>query len=82
MSRSLWVALVLACAVSALVWADSGCGCEPTGQPPCYETFRSNEIIAFSLTVPVGYFTCQGATETPLITSWRVETQDLSLIHI
>jgi len=81
LGRSLWCALVLVCVVGVLVWADAGCGCPPAEQPQCYETFRSNEIIAFSLTLPVDYFWCHGVTETPLITGWRVEAQDGAIVR-
>jgi hypothetical protein len=76
MGRGLWGTLILVCLTSVFVWADGGCDCESAGQPPCYATFRSNEIITFSLTLPVDYFLCQGVTETPVITGWWVETPE------
>jgi len=76
MVRGLWVTLVVLCVGGSLVWADGDCGCESTVQPTCYETFRSNEIIEFKVTVPADYFWLHEDAETPLIVRWWVETLD------
>ena len=76
MGRGLWGVLIVVCLTSVLVWADGGCDCASTGAPACYQSFRSNEIIDFSLTLPIDYFWCHNTTETPVVTRWWVETLD------
>ena len=55
-------------------------GCTIDTQETCYTTFKSNEIIEFSLVVPVDYYWCHDTTATPLITGWWVETVDGSAV--
>jgi hypothetical protein len=80
MRRVSWLLAVLLLGLSLTVWAD--CGCSSGTEPSCYATFRSNESIAFSLTVPIDYFLNSGTSETPLIIGWRVETQDGTVVRL
>lgn len=79
MKRVVWVVALLSVGLAWSAWAD--CGCSSESVPSCYTTFRSNQWIEFSMTVPVDFFLCHGAVETPLIAGWRVETLDGSTIR-
>ena len=70
------VALVIAVGIGAL----ADCGCTSDAQEPCYTTFKSNEIIEFSLVVPVDYYWCHDTTATPLITGWWAEAADGTIV--
>lgn len=66
--------LVLVGLMALAASAQTGCGCGPVTEHACYTTFRSNEIVEFSLTVPVEYFWVYDTGVVPLITGWWVET--------
>lgn len=76
MRRVGWAVVVLLGLVALTASAEPGCGCATASTPECYTTFRSNEIVEFSLTVPIDYFWKYDTGETPLITGWWVETPD------
>jgi len=76
MRRAGWLVVVLLGLTVFAASADTGCGCDAASAPACYTTFRSNEIVQFSLTVPVDYFWKYDTSETPLITGWWVETPE------
>ena len=74
MKRATLVSIAILLAIGLAAWAD--CGCTTDTAEPCYTTFKSNEIIEFSLVVPVDYYWTHDTTATPLITAWWVETED------
>jgi len=74
MKRAGLIVLVLLGLWGWAVWANTGCGCGAETEPTCYETYKSNEIVEFSLVVPVEYFWVQDVSITPLITAWWIET--------
>ncbi|MGB2983945.1 MAG: hypothetical protein WBC63_08825 [Candidatus Bipolaricaulia bacterium] len=76
MRRAGWVVLVLLGLTALAASANVGCWCAPATAPACYTTFKSNEIVEFSLTVPGEYFWIHNTMETPLITGWWVETSE------
>jgi hypothetical protein len=80
MRRVSWLVAALVLGFGLSVWAD--CGCTSGLEPSCYATFRSNELVSFSLTVPIDYFLCNNTTETPMITGWRVEELDGTLVRL
>ncbi|MDD5264157.1 MAG: hypothetical protein PHU43_04880 [Candidatus Bipolaricaulis sp.] len=61
--------------------ASGDCGCPSAREPVCYTVFRQNQTIVLSVTVPVDFFLAHGTTETPLITGWRVERLDGSVVR-
>ena len=74
MKRAAFVAIAILLAAGSATFAD--CGCTSGTDEGCYTTFRSNEIIGFSLVVPVDYYWFHDTTATPLITGWWVEAVD------
>ena len=74
MRRAGLVLLVLVGLMALAASAQTDCGCGSATERASYTTFRSNEIIEFSLTVPVEYFWVHETSVTPLITGWWVET--------
>jgi hypothetical protein len=80
MRRAGLCALVLVGLMALAASAQMGCPCADATAPTCYTTFRSNEVIEFSLTVPVEYFWIQNTDVVPLITGWRVETPEGILV--
>jgi hypothetical protein len=76
MRRAASIALIIVSLAALGAWADCGCGPQPVPDPTCYETFRSNEIVEFTLIVPAEYFCDHDGTATPVITGWHVETLD------
>lgn len=79
MSRVGWVVVVLLFTMGVGALAD--CGCQPGLTPECYATFRTNELVAFSLTVPVEYFMVNNTSQTPMITGWRVEDENGAVVR-
>jgi hypothetical protein len=67
---------LLTVAASAQTW----CECGTATEPGCYTTFRSNEIVEFSLTVPVEYFWVYDTVVVPLVTGWWVERPDGAIV--
>lgn len=49
--------------------------------PSCYTAFWPGEAVRFKLVVPAEYFLCGGGCETPLITGWRVETLEGTIVY-
>ncbi len=68
--------VVAAILLAAGLTGFADCGCATDAQETCYTVFRANEIIQFSLVVPVDYYWCHDTTATPLITGWWVEVED------
>ena len=73
-------ALVVLAVVLLTTAAFADCGCTPQTAVN-YMTFESHEVIGFSLVVPGEYFWIHNTMITPLITAWRVETQDGLLVR-
>ena len=66
---------------SGLALAQCGCTEEATGRPPCYTAFWAGEEVRFKLVVPADYFFCCESCEAPLVTGWRVETLEGTIIY-
>jgi len=79
MKRVGWLVAALVVGIGLSAWAD--CGCAPAGDPACYTTFRVNQTIQFTVIVSLDFFTAHATTETPLITGWRVEKLDGTVVR-
>ena len=65
-----WLGLLLVAVISLGGWAQCGCGDQV--EPDCYQTFKSNQTIEFSLIAPIDYFTNHQTTIAPGILGWHV----------
>lgn len=82
MRRACMITLVVLALASGLVAGQCSCSDSVLGEaPPCYTTFRLGQEVRFKLVVPLDYFMCCPASDTPLITRWRVETMDGVIIY-
>lgn len=62
--------------------AAAQCGCPPQANAPsCYTGYWAGVDVSFKLVVPVGYFSQCPMPETPLITGWRVEQLDGTIVY-
>ncbi len=70
--------------IGAVGFAQCGCEQHPVAsggkEPTCYTSFWSGEEIHFKLIVPAEYFFTSPTPPTPLITGWRVEQLDGTVV--
>ena len=81
MRRAVLLVVVSVGLASGLALAQCGCTEEATGRPACYTAFRSGEEVRFKLVVPADYFFCCESCEAPLVTGWRVESLEGTIIY-
>jgi len=66
------------------VMAAAQCDCNtvPEGEgPSCYTSYWAGVDVEFKLVVAAEYFWCCPTCATPLITGWRVETLDGTIVY-
>lgn len=64
--------------------AAAQCGCAQPAQPnvpSCYTAYWAGIDVSFKLVVPAEYFSQCPMPETPLITGWRVEGLDGTIVY-
>jgi len=81
MKRAGWVVCLLVLSLGVWASAQTDCGCGSAAEPSCYIAFRSIDLIGIDVVVPGEYFSYYSTFETPLITSWQVETLDGQLVR-
>ncbi len=80
MRRVGWL-LGLAMLFGVVLASAADCGCSQGVEPPCYVTFRSNELIEFSAVFPLDYFIAHSTSETPFALGWMVTAADGSVVR-
>ncbi len=81
MQKAALLVVIFVGLASGLALAQCGCTEEAIGRPSCYTAFWSGEEVRFKLVVPADYFFCCESCEAPLITGWRVETLEGTIIY-
>ncbi len=61
--------------------AAAQCGCSQPDTPRCYTAYWAGTDVSFKLVVPAEYFSQCPMPETPLITGWRVERLDGTIVY-
>ncbi len=82
MKRTVLLAVVIVGLIGIVATAQ--CGCTPLLEgegPTCYTTYWAGVDIAFKLVVPAEYFSQNPVPTTPLITGWRVETLEGTIVY-
>jgi len=80
--RAVLLAVVIVGLTGGLAAAQCNCGAwTETGGPSCYTPYWAGEEVTFKLVVPAEYFFCCPSCETPLITGWRVETMEGTIVY-
>jgi hypothetical protein len=77
------MAVVLVGLVGVQVAAQCGCSqpAPSTGTPSCYTAYWAGVDVSFKLVVPLEYFMQSPVPATPLITGWRVEQLDGTIVY-
>lgn len=82
MKRALVLAVLLVGLTSVLAAAQCGCFSQPVGdEPVCYTGYWQGVDVGFKLVVPGEYFCQCPVPETPLLTGWRVEALDGTIVY-
>jgi len=82
MSRAALVGLaIVVCLSGPALAADCGCGTSQAVAPDCYVSFWSGEVVSFKLVVPMEYLFGCVVCDAPMLTGWRVETQEGGIIY-
>ncbi len=82
MKRALMVAVLVVGLAGVLATAHCGCFAPPVGDEPiCYTGYWQGVDVGFKLVVPAEFFFQCPTPETPLITGWRVEALDGTIIY-
>ncbi len=77
MKRAILFAVLVVVVIGGAVFAQCGCNQPPVplgNGPTCYTAVWRGEDVHFKLNVPAEYFFTSPTPPTPLITGWRVET--------
>lgn len=83
MRRAIVLAVLVIGVIGVGALAQCGCAQPPavnTDEPACYTAYWIGEEIRFKLSVPAEYFFTFPAPPTPLITGWRVEMLDGTVV--
>ena len=80
MRRYVLLVVALVGLVGAAVWGDCNCTTQDPTIPPCYTAFWTCETVLFRLVVPGEFFAASGTSLPPLITGWRIEKMDGTLV--
>jgi hypothetical protein len=80
MRRLFLLVLVLVGLVGVLARGDCNCSAQDPAAPLCYTAFFTCETVLFRLVVPGEFLVGPGISPSPLITGWRIEKLDGTLV--
>lgn len=83
MKRAILLAVLVVGVIGGTVFAQCGCSQPPAtlgNGPTCYTAVWRGEDVHFKLNVPAEYFFTSPVPPTPLITGWRVEQMDDTVV--
>lgn len=80
MRRALALGTLLLMSLGVLGYGLGTSCCPPPNEPCCYTSFWVGETVHFKLVVPWGFFCCCCGDEE-LVTGWRIETLDGTVVY-
>ncbi len=83
MKRAIVLAILVIGVIGGAVFAQCGCNQPPApagNKPACYTAVWRGKDVHFKLNVPAEYFFTSPTPPTPLITGWRVERLDGTVV--